>query len=502
MELSGIKREKDLRKIPFADLFNEIYDEPNGEDTALRTIKAIMPEFDDVYACGRVEAAKCMLFRDYLTSVRWKRAGFSQVSSNCISALVFYNQKINDFVTSTCRRAIEAFFDEGRFEDVYEILYEEYADIVNPVEGDKQHHGLIDLFVQSEARFNAFLGWLDQKISSLATAALNSSKTIKALYLLPRLESDQELIIFFGNNFHATLNSIDAYTGLLYASEFFDFDESMLASLSGGFTDDELESAKQAETSEANRRHEEEARREEQQRRAEQYRNAGREYVRGNYESAFKVYSELGDYRDAPVKAEESKSKWDEKAKADSIRAAALNVIPPIMVKGSWGTEYRVPWQVLAVDAELGKALMTTTRCVEDRPRGFGPWSECSLRKWLNGEFYCSLPEETRARIIATEIEDSSTDVTIIVEDKVFLLSKDEILELYANGSDPLRRNGERLCCKFNDDRPTVWWTRDLYEKNEEYATAVGRDGSLYRVEVYPALSVRPAIWVSIVFDD
>ena len=325
MELSDIKREKDLHKLSFADLFYEIYDEPNGESIAMEIIRLIMPDFDDVYKEGRVEAAKYERFREHLSDARFERSMYSCVSGDGFSSwLLFRDQWRNDHVMDICGGSIERLFNEGSFENVCDALYKEFADAKNPEGGGKQRHFLIDAFVKDEKRYEDFRENLERKINDLATGALASSKIIKGLFLLPKLESDQELIIFFGNNFSATFNSVDAYTGLLYASEYFDFDGEILSSLTSDFSEEEIKAAEIAETSWVAKEREEKAKREEERKRSEQYNNAIKAFDNGRYESAYKSFCELGDYLEAKAKAAEAKVKWDEKTRIDRMRSEAL----------------------------------------------------------------------------------------------------------------------------------------------------------------------------------
>ena len=141
---------------------------------------------------------------------------------------------------------------------------------------------------------------------------------------MPKLESDQELIIFFGNNFSATFNSVDAYTGLLYASEYFDFDGEILSSLTSDFSEEEIKAAEIAETSWVAKEREEKAKREEERKRSEQYNIAIKAFDNGRYESAYELFCELGDYLEAKAKAAEAKVKWDEKTRIDRMRSEAL----------------------------------------------------------------------------------------------------------------------------------------------------------------------------------
>lgn len=507
MELSDIKREKDLHKLPFADLFYAIYDEPNGESIAMGIIRLIMPDFDDVYKEGRVEAAKYERFRKHLYHACFESLMYSRVYGGCFSSRLFRDQWINDHVMGS----IERLFNEGSFETVCDALYTEFAHAKNPEGGSRRWHSLIDALVEDEKRYEDFRENLERKINALATGALASSKIIKGLFLLPKLESDQELIIFFGNNFSATFNSVDAYTGLLYASEYFDFDGEILSSLTSDFSEEEIKAAEIAETSRIAKEREEKAKREEERKRSEQYNNAIKAFDNGCYESAYKSFCELGDYREAKAKAAEAKVKWDEKTRIDRMRSVASKYMQPIMVKGKTGSdEHRVPWRILDVDADLGRVLMITEVCIDDRPWGHGTWSECSLRKWLNEEFYSSLPEKARIRVATTTVRDIDADKT--VEDKIFILSVDEVHKYF-------RDQRARRCSIAGEKNPTWWWMRNFSTGKIKGVQVVDKDGdaSGYEATVYdpwrghsyfkwedpPAIAaVRPALWIQTGLDD
>lgn len=518
MELSDIKREKDLHKLSFADLFYEIYDEPNGESIAMGIIRLIMPDFDDVYKKGRVEAAKYERFREHLSDARFGRLMYSCVSGDGFSSLLFSKQWIIDQAMDKYGGSIERLFNESSFEIVCNSLYKEFADAKNPEGDGKQRHYLIDAFVKDEKRYEDFRENLERKINDLATGALASSKIIKGLFLLPKLESDQELIIFFGNNFSATFNSVDAYTGLLYASEYFDFDGKILSSLTSNFSEEEIKAAEIAETSRVAKEREEKAKQEEERKRSEQYNNAIKAFDNGCYESAYKSFCELGDYREAKAKAKaaEAKVKWNE-TRIDRMRSEASKYMQPIMVKGKNGSgEYRVPWRILDVDADLGRVLMITEACIGDRPWGHGTWSECSLRKWLNEEFYSSLPEEARIGVATTTVRDIDADKN--VEDRIFILSVDEVHKYFTD-------ERARRCSIAGEQNPTMWWMRNLSTGKIEDVRVVDEDGnaSSYQFSVYdnfrkcyffrwadsPTMegnssitAVRPALWIQTGLDD
>lgn len=168
-------------------------------------------------------------------------------------------------------------------------------------------------------------------------------------------------------------------------------------------------------------------------------------------------------------------------------------------------------WKILDVDIERNRVLMISEKCVGVHEWGSGTWSECSLRQWLNDEFYGMLPEEVRVWIAAVEIEDE--DAGSIVEDRVFILDSNEVRRY-------LPSRGERRCSKVGNSHPIHWWLRNLSTStNKPGIRVVDKDGdaSSYEVSVInrkwgyigdewedpPALpgnsryvGVRPAIWV------
>ncbi|MCL1995008.1 MAG: DUF6273 domain-containing protein [Defluviitaleaceae bacterium] len=99
-------------------------------------------------------------------------------------------------------------------------------------------------------------------------------------------------------------------------------------------------------------------------------------------------------------------------------------------------------------------------------------WEKCTLRKWLNSDFYQTL-EKCHANILETETE-------LDVMDKIFLLSVEEV-EQY--------------------DIPPAegwWWLRSPDNFGTGVADVGGEGGILiYGSGVYNAFGgVRPAMWV------
>lgn len=121
-------------------------------------------------------------------------------------------------------------------------------------------------------------------------------------------------------------------------------------------------------------------------------------------------------------------------------------------------------------------------------------WEQCTLRQWLNGEFYNeTFSEEEKAMIEVTRVinEDNpeyGTQGGNDTDDKVFLLSHSEVWEYF--GADAEDAQEKRAMGEW-------WWTRSVGYHNSRFIY-VRPDGMSpdtgYDVHIYGA--VRPAIWV------
>lgn len=105
-------------------------------------------------------------------------------------------------------------------------------------------------------------------------------------------------------------------------------------------------------------------------------------------------------------------------------------------------------WRVL--DIQNDTALIITEDIIEQRPyhAAYKPvtWAECSLRKYLNGEFYDSFSAEDKARIISVinrnhDNQWYGSDGGEDTQDKIFLLSIEEVVCKYFGDSSSLLYN-------------------------------------------------------------
>lgn len=114
-------------------------------------------------------------------------------------------------------------------------------------------------------------------------------------------------------------------------------------------------------------------------------------------------------------------------------------------------------WVLVNLDEATGRALVISKDIIVQKPYDFPggcaiTWDKCTVREWLNSEFYNSLSEDVRARAIKSKIV--TNDNCAIpggddTEDYVFLLS----IEEYNAMPEELR------AAKING-APCWWWLR------------------------------------------
>ncbi|MBQ4379309.1 MAG: hypothetical protein II821_08960 [Treponema sp.] len=99
-----------------------------------------------------------------------------------------------------------------------------------------------------------------------------------------------------------------------------------------------------------------------------------------------------------------------------------------------------------------------TKKCLDEIPynehRVFVTWENCSLRQWLNNEiFNTAFTDEEKASIISS-----------VLSDKVFVLSREEVLKYLPDETDrqciPTEYSLNRGTY-VNDRGLCAWWTRD-----------------------------------------
>lgn len=192
------------------------------------------------------------------------------------------------------------------------------------------------------------------------------------------------------------------------------------------------------------------------------------------YQEAYDILSSLNDYEDSNM--------------LKSI--AMINSVQEgdIFSLGKYQNE-DIEWQVLCKkDNEI---LVVTKNIIERMPfndeSDYTSWYECSLRNWLNSEFY--------------NIAFDNDEKNLIKTTNVFLLSLSEVQFYYHNdaerrceGTNYAKRQG-----LYEDSGSSAWWLRDLGCEGWREASvwengSIDEDGRV----VTSKMGVRPAMWISL----
>ena len=174
--------------------------------------------------------------------------------------------------------------------------------------------------------------------------------------------------------------------------------------------------------------------------------------------------------------------------------------------QGSNGEVEPIVWRVLRRDSDsllvISKYGLDAKPYNEELKKSI-TWSECSLRRWLNGEFLQkAFTEREQSLIKVSSLSNNSGPAT---DDRIFLLSKDEAEELFASDDDrctkPTAYAIENYAFAENGGvyaGNTWWWlrSRDLSDSD---AADVYAGGNIYDSNVDSAsAAVRPAFRIEL----
>lgn len=211
-----------------------------------------------------------------------------------------------------------------------------------------------------------------------------------------------------------------------------------------------------------------------------------------DFEEAFDIFTQLSvlGYKDSnermcAISVELLKNKWQVLKQFDSV---SLGTYEQNNVRSD-GKE-KIEWVVLEIDEAEGKMLLVSKYILDwklyENSGSDVTWAECSLREWLNEEFFNSAFSQVEQGIIA----EAATS------DKVFLLSTEEAVTYFKE-----TKNRKCTATKYavangayvNAEGDTRWLLRD-----DGSNCAVVNGAVRYLYDNSTLAGVRPAIWVNI----
>jgi hypothetical protein len=184
----------------------------------------------------------------------------------------------------------------------------------------------------------------------------------------------------------------------------------------------------------------------------------------------------------------------------------------------------RYHWRVL--DVQNSRVLVISDEILEKKTynaqREDTTWEQCSLRAYLNDEFYHGFSSSDQAQIAETTLANHDnpwygTPGGQDTNDKIFLLSLEEIVQYFGDSgqlSDRPRRNEQRLIdAYYIDDQYNAvriargadgsgefWWLRSPGDSRRESSCILG-DGKIFTGGYgigNGSGGVRPALWLNL----
>ena len=225
----------------------------------------------------------------------------------------------------------------------------------------------------------------------------------------------------------------------------------------------------------------------------------------GNYEAAYALLDGL-EYKDSEelfgnVKFQLQKNSISIAEEGDYITFGAYEQDNDL----SNGKE-DIEWLVLAKDEDK---LLAISRYILD----CGPynsseedvlWRDCSLRTWLNNEFYHAAFDADQQEMIAvSDAKDGNNPffedpIEEIYVDHVFLLGPFGFqFEKYFQMS-PQRRPQKTAYAKAQGAMEELWWLKSSCSGDEYYYNSLTENDMMYDYFTKEIIGIRPVIWINI----
>lgn len=178
------------------------------------------------------------------------------------------------------------------------------------------------------------------------------------------------------------------------------------------------------------------------------------------------------------------------------------------------------PIEWLVIDRKGDSILVISKDCIELMEFGAQSWINSPVRNWLNNDFFNCAFSAVEMRLIKTTTVMNDDNIYAgefcgdDTEDKLFLLSKDEVAQYFPHKEDRIsyrseyvqnkiidlqaHRYGADIVLTINPDEPSDWWLRSIagYEKIDCIKRNTGEHSTnrLSREHV----AVRPAMWIDL----
>lgn len=155
-----------------------------------------------------------------------------------------------------------------------------------------------------------------------------------------------------------------------------------------------------------------------------------------------------------------------------------------------------IKWRVLKIEENRLLAISEKTLAKRkfDEKSSDGSWENCSLREWLNGEFYNTVfTDEEKLYIDAVSTKDGKSKIPFSNEktDNVFILSESDVTEVYSSHK-AILPSGNWI---YRDSSSYARYYEDILENKLSYSMARKNFPRMYLYMQYSE-EINPAIWI------
>lgn len=215
----------------------------------------------------------------------------------------------------------------------------------------------------------------------------------------------------------------------------------------------------------------------------------------GQYQEAYDLFCELGDYKDS--------EKQMDNAKIETQISNLKNINVGDVIKFGIDEHEDIEWQVL--DKKDNEIFVITKYIYFYDQYGGCDWKNSSIRENLNSDvdLYYNLyfNEDAKAMIQTTNViykDENGTEKN--TADKLFLLSVDEYNKYFKNPSEAKCTPAKNNTGYYSDDNPYCWILRSptIGCGRMECVDQYGEVNRSVDISNFQCLGVRPAMWINL----
>ena len=176
------------------------------------------------------------------------------------------------------------------------------------------------------------------------------------------------------------------------------------------------------------------------------------------------------------------------------------------------GSKIKEPIEWLLVKKEENKVLIISKFGIDCKPYHEKyektSWKKCTLRSWLNGEFYSNaFTSEEKEMIEVTEVKEETKSFLGLLNtanDKVFVLSVNEAKEYLptdrSKQAEPTMHAMKNNAYQNTATKACFWWLRSpgVGERREALVDGEGIIDTRGDIAYSNNVAVRPAMWIKL----